>query len=76
MTEFRVKAPADIRQLMRWWFITLEPPYWYLRCRRCGLRRYLPWDLRLRTQEVHELLIRHGTECARETSLRLFAQKV
>ena len=43
--------------------VTLEPPYWYLRCRGCDLRRHLPWDARLRTQEAHELLLQHGKEC-------------
>jgi hypothetical protein len=63
MIKFEVKCPSDIHQLMRWWFITLEPPYWYLRCRGCGLRRHLPWDARLRTHEAHELLLQHGREC-------------
>jgi len=56
----KVKVPADIRQLMECWYVTLEPPYWYLRCRNCDLRRHLPWDARLRTQEAHELLLQHG----------------
>jgi hypothetical protein len=68
MIEFKVKAPADIRQLMPWWFVTIEPPYWYLRCRSCDLRRHLPWDARWRTPEAHEFLLQHGKRCAVEVA--------
>ena len=61
----QIKVPTDIRLLMKLgWFVTIEPPYWYLRCRRCGLRRHLPWDIRLRTKEAHDLLCQHGKQCA------------
>jgi hypothetical protein len=50
--------PADIRQLMEWWRVTPRPPYWYLRCSHCDLRR------NLRTQEAHEMLPQHGQKCA------------
>jgi hypothetical protein len=64
MTDWvRVKVPGDVYELMRWWFVTLEPPYWYLRCRGCDLRRFLPWDARLRTQTAHEELLQHGKAC-------------
>jgi RNase P subunit RPR2 len=60
----RVKIPGDVMQLMRLgFFVTLEPPYWYLRCRHCNQRFYLPWDARLRTEEAHEILLAHGKQC-------------
>lgn len=58
-----VKISGDIAQLMRWYFVTLEPPYWYLRCHACDCRHHLPWDERIRTQEAHETLVRHGRRC-------------
>jgi hypothetical protein len=63
MIEIKVPIPGDIRQLMRCWFVKLEPPYWYLRCRHCNQRFHLPWDPRLRTQEAHEILLAHGKQC-------------
>ena len=73
MAEIKVKIPGDICQLMDRWFVTLEPPYWYLRCRHCNLRRYLPWDARLRTEEAHATLLAHGQECADAVKARLAA---
>jgi hypothetical protein len=59
----RVKIPGDIAQLMKLSFhLSLEPPYWYLRCKHCNQRFHLPWDPRLRTQEAHEILLAHGKQ--------------
>jgi hypothetical protein len=70
MTEIKVKISGDTAQLMRWWFITCEPPYFYLRCRNCDRREFLPWDPRLRTQTAHEILVQHGRECVERQQLR------
>jgi hypothetical protein len=59
----KVKIPSDIHQLLKWYFVTIEPPYWYLRCRGCDQRNYVPWDARLRTQDAIETLRRHGEAC-------------
>jgi hypothetical protein len=57
----RVKIPGDVAQLRKLgFFVTLEPPYWYLRCRHCNERFHLPWDPRLRTADAHEKLLAHG----------------
>jgi hypothetical protein len=60
----RVKIPSDVLQLTQWYFVKLEPPYWYLRCCHCGQRQYLPWDERLRTETALATLIEHGSHCA------------
>jgi hypothetical protein len=40
----KVKIPGDVYALAQWWFVELQPPYWYRRCRGCDVRRFLPWD--------------------------------
>jgi hypothetical protein len=63
--EIKVRIPGDVRQLMDSWFVTIEPPYWYLRCRFCDLRRHLPWDARWRTDEALKSLLTHSQDCRR-----------
>jgi len=62
--DSRVRTPADVSLLSEWYWIKLEPPYWYLRCYCCNQRQYLPWDERQRTKEALSLLTEHGRECA------------
>ena len=64
----KVKVPGDIYQLADCWHVSVEPPYWYLRCRGCDQREYLPWDARMRIQDAVEGLLRHGRECAKGTA--------
>ncbi len=63
MSMVKVRVSADIGELMRFYFVTCEPPYFYLRCQRCDQREFLPWDPRLRTREAHDLLLLHARQC-------------
>jgi hypothetical protein len=61
----KVKVPGDMVRLMRWCWLSIEPPYWYLRCKACDRRYSLPWDVRQRTAEAIEILTQHdGRDCA------------
>ena len=62
MTECKVKIPGDVMQLYDQFFITLERPYWYLRCRACNKRWHLPWDARWRTEDAVQQLVDHGKQ--------------
>jgi hypothetical protein len=64
VTAIKVRVNGDIVALMEFYFIICEPPYFYLRCRSCDRREFLPWDPRLRTQKAHALLLEHGQQCA------------
>jgi hypothetical protein len=59
-----VKVKVGAVKLMKFWYVLCEPPYFYLRCRICDQREFLPWDPRMRTAEAHELLLQHGKQCA------------
>jgi hypothetical protein len=60
MTPIKVRVGADIATLMRFYFAECDPPYFYLRCRGCDRREFLPWDPRLRAREALDLLLAHG----------------
>jgi hypothetical protein len=60
----KVKMPGDVYALAQWWFIELQPPYWYCRCRGCDARYFLPWDERWRTRDAVDALLEHGKDCA------------
>lgn len=62
MAKCKVKIPGDVMQLHGKFFITLEPPYWYLRCVACNKRWHLPWDARWRTEGAFQQLVDHGKQ--------------
>src|SRR5262249_43835026 len=73
MAECKVKFHGDGRQLRGKFFITLEPPYWYLRCITCNRRWYLPWDSRMRTDDAMQQLIDHGKQRSHSAASRSLA---
>ena len=67
--DSRVKVPADVALLSEFYWIKLEPPYWYLRCCYCDQRQLLPWDEQRRTKTAIAMLTEHGQQCAAKNPL-------
>ena len=65
-TTISVKIPQDVLALDQHFDVSLQPPYWYLRCWRCGETSYLPWDPVTRTKHAVQVLLDHGRACSPE----------